>query len=157
MTSCLVHRPGVAVTSTPWCSAAPPIINSQLVGRANAERLRRQRGRCQCGYIRRHRASFHLTGRRHLSRVVRGQQCRHRGMQEPAWLVTSISILSLGRCASARPCLRDVCFNPHVCFGSKADICAATSHVRFTPSSESGHAANGHVCFTPKSGHVRCN
>src|SRR5262245_40335316 len=37
MTSCLVHRPGVAVTSTPWCSAAPPIINSQLVGRANAE------------------------------------------------------------------------------------------------------------------------
>src|SRR5262245_28475666 len=30
---------------------------------------------------------------------------------------------------------------PNVCFGSKADICAATSHVRFRPNSdrESGH------------------
>ena len=37
-------------------------------------------------------------------------------------------------------------------FGSEADICAATSHVRFTPNSDrkSRHAANGHVCFHPK-------
>src|SRR5262245_55492635 len=43
-------------------------------------------------------------------------------------------------------------------FGSKADICTAPAHVRFTPNSdrESGHVANGHVCFTPESGHVRC-
>ena len=51
-------------------------------------------------------------------------------------------------------------------FGSKADICAATSHVRFTPNSdrESGFpqtvmsalapkadmcGARGHVCFGP--------
>jgi hypothetical protein len=46
----------------------------------------------------------------------------------------------------------------HVRFGSEADMCAATGHVRFTPNSdrESGHAANGHVCFTPNSGHVQC-
>src|SRR5690348_4446556 len=37
-------------------------------------------------------------------------------------------------------------------FGSEADICAAKSHVRFTPNSDS---KSGHVCFTPKSGHVR--
>jgi hypothetical protein len=43
---------------------------------------------------------------------------------------------------------------PHVRFGSKADICGATNHVRFTPNSdrESRHAAKGHVCFTPESG-----
>jgi hypothetical protein len=47
---------------------------------------------------------------------------------------------------------------PDVRFGSKADICAATSHVRFTPNSdrESGFPANGHVRFTPESGHVQC-
>src|SRR4029078_10454482 len=41
---------------------------------------------------------------------------------------------------------------PDVRFGSEADICAATSHVRFTPNSDrkSRHAANGHVCFHPK-------
>jgi len=41
----------------------------------------------------------------------------------------------------------------HVRFGSKADICAATSDVRFTPNSdrESRHASNGHVCFSPES------
>jgi hypothetical protein len=45
----------------------------------------------------------------------------------------------------------------HVRFGSKADICAAKTHVRFTPNSdrESGFPANGHVCFTPESGHVQ--
>src|SRR5262249_18877505 len=43
-------------------------------------------------------------------------------------------------------------------FGSKADICGAKSHVRFPPDSdrESGPLTNGHVCFTPESGHVRC-
>jgi hypothetical protein len=42
-------------------------------------------------------------------------------------------------------------------FGSKADICAAKSHVRFSPNSdrESNHAAKGHVCFTLESRHVR--
>jgi hypothetical protein len=52
--------------------------------------------------------------------------------------------------------LRNFGIATNVRFGSKADICGATSHVRFTPNSdrESGHAANGHVCFTPKSGHV---
>src|SRR6186997_345700 len=47
---------------------------------------------------------------------------------------------------------------PDVRFGSEADICAATSHVRFTPNSDrkSRHAANGHVCFPPESGHVQC-
>jgi len=46
----------------------------------------------------------------------------------------------------------------HVRFGSQADMCAAKPHVRFTPNSdrESRHAANGHVCFTPESGHVQC-
>jgi hypothetical protein len=41
----------------------------------------------------------------------------------------------------------------------KADMCSATRYVRFTPNSdrESGHAANGHVRFTPKSEHVRCS
>jgi hypothetical protein len=56
---------------------------------------------------------------------------------------------------------------PDVRFGSKADICAATSYVRFIPSSdrESGHRQNAmsalplkadmcgaraHVCFGPK-------
>jgi hypothetical protein len=40
----------------------------------------------------------------------------------------------------------------YVRFGSLADICNATSDVRFTPNSdrESRHAANGHVRFTPK-------
>ena len=40
----------------------------------------------------------------------------------------------------------------HVRFGSEADICSAKGHVRFTPNSErdSGHAANGRVCFTPQ-------
>src|SRR5262249_52966709 len=44
-------------------------------------------------------------------------------------------------------------------FGSKADMCGAKRHVRFTPNSdrESGPRGEGHVCFTPpKSGHVRC-
>ena len=47
----------------------------------------------------------------------------------------------------------------HVRFGSKADICAAKRHVRFTPESdrESGFPAKDHVCFTPESGHVQCN
>jgi hypothetical protein len=42
-------------------------------------------------------------------------------------------------------------------FGSEADICTATSHVRFAPNSdrESRDAANGDVRFTPKSGRVR--
>jgi hypothetical protein len=41
--------------------------------------------------------------------------------------------------------------------GHKRTYAVAQVHVRFTPDSdrESGHAANGHVCFTPKSGHVR--
>jgi hypothetical protein len=45
----------------------------------------------------------------------------------------------------------------NVRFGSKADICAAKCDVRFTPNSDrkSRHAANGHVRFTPESGHVR--
>src|SRR6476660_5224834 len=50
--------------------------------------------------------------------------------------------------------------NPfNVRFGSLADMCAAKSDVRFTPNSDSKsrHAANGHVRFTPESGHVRCN
>ena len=47
----------------------------------------------------------------------------------------------------------------NVRFGSEADICAATIHVRFTPNSdrESRTPATGHVCFTPESGHVQCN
>src|SRR5262245_19504852 len=51
---------------------------------------------------------------------------------------------------------REVC---DVRFGSKADMCGATSHVRFTPNSdrESGFPANGHVRFTLESGHVQCN
>src|SRR5215813_2518332 len=42
----------------------------------------------------------------------------------------------------------------YVRFGSKADICAAKRHVRFTPNSdrESEPLANRHVCFTPESG-----
>jgi len=42
-------------------------------------------------------------------------------------------------------------------FGSKADICGAKGHVRFTPNSDrkSGHAANDHVRFTRESGHVQ--
>jgi hypothetical protein len=38
----------------------------------------------------------------------------------------------------------------HVRFGSKADICSAQAHVRFTPNSDrkSGFPANGHVRFT---------
>jgi hypothetical protein len=44
-------------------------------------------------------------------------------------------------------------------FGSKADMRSAKRHFRFTPNSDrkSRHAANGHVCFTPNSGHVRCS
>jgi hypothetical protein len=47
----------------------------------------------------------------------------------------------------------------NVRFGSKADIRAAKSHVRFSPNSdrESDISAKGHVRFTPESGHVRCN
>ena len=43
-------------------------------------------------------------------------------------------------------------------FRSKADMCNAPTHVRFTPNSDrkSGILAKGHVCFTPESGHVRC-
>jgi hypothetical protein len=39
----------------------------------------------------------------------------------------------------------------HVRFGSLGDICNAASDVRFAPNGdrESGHAENGHVCFTP--------
>ena len=42
--------------------------------------------------------------------------------------------------------------------GSKADVCVAKPHVRFTPNSDrkSRHATNGHVRFTPESGHVQC-
>jgi hypothetical protein len=42
-----------------------------------------------------------------------------------------------------------------VCYGSKADVCVAKPHVRFTPDSDrkSRHAANGDVRFTPESGH----
>jgi hypothetical protein len=56
---------------------------------------------------------------------------------------------------AAQPGLRGI----DVRFGSKADMCGAKRHVRFTPNSdrESGHAANGHVCFTPESGHVQCD
>jgi hypothetical protein len=37
-------------------------------------------------------------------------------------------------------------------------MCGATVHVRFTPDSDrkSRHAENGHVRFSPESGHVRC-
>jgi hypothetical protein len=44
-------------------------------------------------------------------------------------------------------------------FGSKADICSAIRHVRFTPNSDRkcGHATIGDVCFTPKSGLMQCN
>ncbi|MGA7025506.1 MAG: hypothetical protein WB036_22350, partial [Pseudolabrys sp.] len=44
-------------------------------------------------------------------------------------------------------------------FGSKADICAATSHVRFTPNSdrESEIPRKAMSGLPPKSGHVRCN
>jgi hypothetical protein len=37
-------------------------------------------------------------------------------------------------------------------FGSKADVCSATGHVRFASNSdrESRHAENGHVRFPPK-------
>jgi hypothetical protein len=43
-------------------------------------------------------------------------------------------------------------------FGSKADVCVAKPHVRFTPNSDrkSRHAANGHVRFASESGHVQC-
>jgi hypothetical protein len=46
---------------------------------------------------------------------------------------------------------RSQCFigNTHVRFGSKADMCSAKGHVRFTP--ESGHAAKGKVA------HRLCN
>jgi hypothetical protein len=42
---------------------------------------------------------------------------------------------------------------------SKADMCAAKGHVRFTPNSdrESGFPQTVIVRFTPESGHVRCN
>ena len=45
---------------------------------------------------------------------------------------------------------------PDVRFGSKADMCSAKRHVRFTPNSdrESGFLRKGHVRFTPESGHV---
>src|SRR4029078_6214780 len=48
---------------------------------------------------------------------------------------------------------RPIGLGANVRFGSKADICAATSDVRFTPHSdrESRHASNGHVCFSPES------
>jgi|SRR5262245_30171984 len=56
--------------------------------------------------------------------------------------------------ASARegPSLKDALMS------AKADMCGARAHVRFAPNSdrESGHAANGHVCFTPESEHVQC-
>jgi hypothetical protein len=47
----------------------------------------------------------------------------------------------------------------NVRFGSEADILAAISDVRFTPNSdrESEFSQKGHVCFTPESGHVRCD
>jgi hypothetical protein len=40
---------------------------------------------------------------------------------------------------------------PNVCFGSKADMCAAISHVRFTPNSEreSGHGPVPHMQHCP--------
>jgi hypothetical protein len=43
-------------------------------------------------------------------------------------------------------------WDTNVRFGSKADICAATSHVRFTPNSDRESSAKGNVRFTPKSG-----
>jgi hypothetical protein len=48
--------------------------------------------------------------------------------------------------------------NFNVRFGSLADICSATGHVRFTPNSdrESGFPANGHVRFTPESD-IKCD
>jgi hypothetical protein len=51
------------------------------------------------------------------------------------------------------------CSVRNVRFGSQADICAATRHVRFTPNSDqkSGHAAKRYVCFTPESGLMQCN
>jgi len=42
-------------------------------------------------------------------------------------------------------------------FGSEADICAAISEVRFISDRETGHAANGHVRFTPECRRVQCN
>jgi hypothetical protein len=49
-------------------------------------------------------------------------------------------------------------FNKQCPLGSEADMCGAKRDLRFTPYSdrESRHAANGHVCFTPESGHMRC-
>ena len=43
-------------------------------------------------------------------------------------------------------------------FGSKADMCGANRDVRFAPNSdrESDFPAEGHVCFTPESGHLHC-
>ena len=41
----------------------------------------------------------------------------------------------------------------HVRFGSKADVCAAKGHVRFTP--ESGHVRRNYRCpLWAKSGHL---
>jgi hypothetical protein len=45
----------------------------------------------------------------------------------------------------------------HVRFGSKGDMRTAQTNVCFSPNSdhESRHATNGHVRFTPESGHSR--
>jgi hypothetical protein len=54
---------------------------------------------------------------------------------------------------SALPPKADVCSaQAHVCFGSQADICAATSDVRFTPDSdhESRHAQTVMSALPPK-------
>jgi hypothetical protein len=40
-------------------------------------------------------------------------------------------------------------------FGSLADVCSATGHVRFTPDSDRESPAKDHVRFASESGHVR--
>jgi hypothetical protein len=66
--------------------------------------------------------------------------------------------LSLQANMLSQPQKRISTFRPNVRFGSLADICSAKRHVRFAPNSdrESGFPANGHVRFTPESGHAQC-
>jgi hypothetical protein len=60
-------------------------------------------------------------------------------------------------------CLRDDTYpnltGHHVRFGSKADMCSAKGHVRFTPNSDckSGHLLPGSCLLYPHSGHVQRN
>jgi hypothetical protein len=69
-------------------------------------------------------------------------------LNRPSQKAMSALLLKAGTCGA----------KTDVRYGSLADICSATGHVRFTPNSDgkSRHAAKGRVCFTPGSGHVRC-